>query len=423
VGPGQVELQVAVAPPVSVASILAEERLRVVYQPIVDLDSRAVLGYEALARGPECTPLESPAALFAAARREGLTAELDQACRRVALDGAGHAGLQPSQLLFLNAEPAALDSRGVPADVDRLTTHPVSVVVELTERDLTARPSEVLATVRWLRERNCRIALDDVGADIRSLALMPFVAPDVIKLDMALVQDRLPPLEAARILNAVGAESERTGTVILAEGIETEDHLRRAKAIGATLGQGWLLGRPGRLRPDATGVVPGRIPVRPPAESDVKTPYEIVAPHRPVRRGDKRLLLSISRQLEEEALGLAGEVVVLATFQHGDFFTARTARRYRRLAGQAALVGALGEGMPSRPGGNVRGASLGPGDPLRGEWDVIVIAPHFAGAFVARDLGDEGEDFERRFDYMLSYDRELVTKAARSLLSRVVPTR
>jgi EAL domain-containing protein (putative c-di-GMP-specific phosphodiesterase class I) len=415
-------LEVA-APRLSIASILAEDRLRAAYQPIVDLRSRAVAGYEALARGPENTALETPAALFRAAGREGLMAELDRACRRVALDGAERAGLSPSQLLFLNVEPAALDSDGVLAQDERGNTRPVSIVVELTERDLTSRPSEVLAAVRWLRERNCRIALDDVGADVRSLALMPFVAPDVIKLDMALVQDRMPPLEAARILNAVGAEAERTGTVILAEGIETEDHLRRAEAMGATLGQGWLLGRPGPLRPDATGVVAGRVPSRPPAGSDLTSPYETIAPHRPVRRGDKRLLLSMSRQLEEEALGLAGEVVVLATFQHADFFSDRSARRYRRLADQAALVGALGAGMPSRPGGKVRGASLDAGDPLCGEWDVIVIAPHFAGAFVARDLGDEGDDFRRRFEYMISYDRELVTKAARSLLSRVVPTR
>ena len=49
------------------------------------------------------------------------------------------------------------------------------------------------------------------------------------------------------MINAVRAEAERSGAVILAEGIETEAHLRRAEAIGARLGQGWLFGRPGPL--------------------------------------------------------------------------------------------------------------------------------------------------------------------------------
>ena len=57
-----------------------------------------------------------------------------------------------------------------------------------------------------------------------------------------------------------------------------------------------------------------------------------------------------------------------------------------------------------------------------GEWNVTVIAPHFAGAFVARDLGDtDGPDMERRFDFCLTYDRDLAIEAARGLLARIAP--
>ncbi len=193
--------------------------------------------------------------------------------------------------------------------------------------------------------------------------------------------------------------------------------------MGATLGQGWFLGRPGDLVGASCEGPPAKAPRRAAAESDGRTPFETIARHRPLRRGDKRLLLSISRQLEEEAFGLAGEVVVLASFQDAAFFSDRTARRYRRLADQAALVGALGVGMPCKPGGRVRGADLDGDDPLCGEWDVIVVAPHFAGAFVARDLGDGGSDLDRQFDYVITYDRELVTRAARRLLARIIPDR
>jgi DICT domain-containing protein len=70
----------------------------------------------------------------------------------------------------------------------------------------------------------------------------------------------------------------------------------------------------------------------------------------------------------------------------------------------------------------VRGTALGGDDPLRGEWNVIVVGPHFAGALVARDLADTGRDAERRFTYALTYDRDLVLEAARALLQWIVPT-
>ena len=58
---------------------------------------------------------------------------------------------------------------------------------------------------------------------------------------------------------------------------------------------------------------------------------------------------------------------------------------------------------------------------MRGEWDVAVVSPHFAGAFVARDLGDAGDDGDRRFGFFLTYERELVVRAARALMARIVP--
>jgi EAL domain-containing protein (putative c-di-GMP-specific phosphodiesterase class I) len=419
------------APPLTAASLLAGGGIRSVYQPIVDLAGGRPVGYEALARGPVGSSLEMPASLFVAAEEEGILGTFDRACRGVALAGAIDAGLGEDELLFLNAEPAGLGEGGVLDRIAESGLSRLSVVVELTERALASRPREVLATVRWLRERNCRIALDDVGIDPRSLGLMPFVAPEVIKLDRRLTQGQLPPATAARVINAVRAEAERSGAVILAEGIETEAHRRRAEAFGARLGQGWLFGRPGPLPAvgtaaagtgaSATSTPP--LPRRAPDRADQQTPFDRVFDPTAALQGDKRLLLSLSRQLEQEADSLRGESVVLATFQDERFFTEAVRRRYERLAEDGALVGALGVGVPDQPGTGVRGASLFPDDPLRGEWDVVVVGPHFAGAFVARDLGDDGPDFERRFEYSMTYDRDRVTAAARALLHRLIPSR
>jgi DICT domain-containing protein len=85
------------------------------------------------------------------------------------------------------------------------------------------------------------------------------------------------------------------------------------------------------------------------------------------------------------------------------------------------MVVVLGEGMPAEPVPGVRGADLRSDDPMLGEWAVVVVAPHFAAAFVARDLEDDGPDLERAFDYVLTYDRELVLDAARSVMARALP--
>ncbi len=110
---------------------------------------------------------------------------------------------------------------------------------------------------------------------------------------------------------------------------------------------------------------------------------------------------------------------MLSTFQEAEYFTPTTAARYSQMSRAAALVGALGVGLPEQPVSGVRGVALDRADPLRGEWDVTVIAPHFAMAFVARELGDGGEDMERRFDFAVTYERDLAIGAARAMMSRL----
>jgi hypothetical protein len=251
--------------------------------------------------------------------------------------------------------------------------------------------------------------------------LMPFLRPDVIKLDLGLLHNS-PSREIAEVVHAVNAEAERTGALILAEGIETEDHLRRALALGASYGQGWLFGRPGELSADRHPSQAAIFPLRRNAAKLVhkeRTPFEIVAEKRPLRRADKTLLLELSRSIERQTSNQGHAAVVISSFQEASHFTPETAGRYARLAEDAALVAALGVGMDAEPAPGVRGVHLAADEPLRGEWNVTVLGPHFGAAFVARDLGDFGPDRERRFDFALTHDRELVTEVARSMMRRL----
>jgi EAL domain-containing protein (putative c-di-GMP-specific phosphodiesterase class I) len=409
----------------------ALEGVRSEYQPIVELDTGVTVGYEALARGPRGSALERPDRLFAAARRAGRLAQLDQACQGAALSGARAAGLRGPWTLFVNIEPETAGQAFHPPEPGDLASvtfgtesaQNLQVVIELTERALIASPTELLLFVARIRARGWGIALDDVGADPASLALLPLLRPDVIKLDLRLVQQQ-PTAEIARIVSAVNAEAERSGTVVLAEGIETTEHLNIALSMGATLGQGWLLGRPAPLPaslPQFTGT-PIAIVNRgnPVAE---RSPFALGATVKEPRPARKQLLIEISKHLERQAMGAGESTVVVAAFQDATFFTTATARRYNDLALRAAFVGALGQGMPPEPLPGVRGCVLDHADPLIGEWDIVVVGPHFTATLVARDLGDTGPDNDRRFEFVLSHERELAISVALTLMSRVWPNK
>ena len=176
-----------------VSGVLAPEVIAV-FQPVVELRGLSVVGYEALARPSDGS---SPEELFAAARAEGRLGEVDRACRTAALDAAAAAGLGAPFALFLNADADALEF-----DTPELPHGSATLILEITERALTERPETVLRTLTRLRTRGWGVSLDDVGADSRSLATMPLVYPDVIKLDLRLLGER-DPGDLARVVTAV----------------------------------------------------------------------------------------------------------------------------------------------------------------------------------------------------------------------------
>ena len=394
---------------------LSGDGLYSVYQPIVALAGGETVAVEALVRGPR-GPLETPRALFREAHQHGRLAELEVRCQEAAVVGARRAHLGVP--LFVNVEPQAVEAEDLStlARTAALLGGTTPLVIEITERALTSRPAELIDLLARARRLGWGIALDDVGVDPRSLALLPIVRPDVVKLDRALIQDR-PSATSAAILTAVAAECERTGAIVLAEGIETERHRLTALAAGATLGQGYLLGRPEALPHGLTGSWRPPRPAELQPADELATPYSVVAPGRPLRRASWRFLLQVSHVLEAQARALGSEALIVSAFQSADRFTSRTADRYRLLGARAAFVAALGVGMPVEPVPRVRGAALRDDDPLRGEWSVVVLGPHFSGALVAKELRTPRGRPD--FSYAVTYQRDLVVRAATTLLRQI----
>jgi diguanylate cyclase (GGDEF)-like protein len=405
----------------SIDAVIDDRAVRTVFQPVVHLASGTIAGFEALSRGPVGSSLESPMALIDAATATGRLAELDWLCRVHAMQAAVDAGLDRSLSWLINVEPAGLAIDCPPhlqAGLAQARAE-LRVILEVVERDVEGFATALLHATDQARRDSWGVALDDVGAEEGSLALLPFLRPDVVKLDMSLVRG-VPRLKAAEITAAVRAYAERTGAVILAEGIETEEQERLAQVFGATYGQGYRYGRPGPLPasvPAPRHVIPLRQRLIP---LDGQTPFEVLTAKLPTQRAAKQALLHISQHLEEQITAGNHASVLLAGFQDRAYFSPMKRQRYQQLSRLTALTVVLAEGLATAAEPQFHVGPLQAGSRMGQEWVVIVIKPHYAAAFVAKDCGDEGRDGDRRFDYGYTHDRDLVIAAARSYLQELV---
>ena len=267
--------------------VLAESAVEVGFQPVVDIAGRRVVGYEALVRGPRGCSVEQPDRLFAAARAAGRLDELDWLCQRLALEGALRAGLRAPQVLFVNVEPDT--SEFMPLQLRSLyarATSQMTVAVEVTERALTERPAALLGHVADIRALGCAIALDDVGAEAGSIAMMALLAPEVIKLDVGLFAST-HTRDVAELVDAVTAQAEQSRATVLVERIETEAEAALAEALGGELAQGWLYGRREPLGGAAAGSGPTVVAQSSRLDPRDTTPWSIIA-RRPARPGERR---------------------------------------------------------------------------------------------------------------------------------------
>ena len=231
-------------------SLILAEQISMVFEPIVKLASREVLGYEALARGVEETALESPHQLFAVAAEMDLLFELDCLCRRQAIRQAKR--LPEGSKLFLNLLPCAIYDPAFEGDALRRTLQdhqlcPSDVVFEISERESIGNFAIFREICDRYSELGFEIAMDDVGAGYGSLEAVMELAPDYIKVDIAFIRaiDSDPTRRA--VLIALNGIAQRVGAQIIAEGIETPEQFETLKDLGVPYGQGYYVGRATRF--------------------------------------------------------------------------------------------------------------------------------------------------------------------------------
>jgi diguanylate cyclase (GGDEF)-like protein len=208
-----------------------------VFQPVVNLASGRIVGYEALARFAG-SGHRSPDVWFAQAHGCGLGAELEAAAIRAALEPAGR---PPDTHLAINVSPSALSADAVKR---ALTGDLTGIVIEITEHEFVPDDDSLAATVASLRARGARIAIDDAGAGHAGLKQLMRVRPDIVKLDRALISDIHDDPARMALVESFVRFARDVGATVCAEGIESLDELAMTADLDVQWGQGFRLARP-----------------------------------------------------------------------------------------------------------------------------------------------------------------------------------
>ena len=227
--------------------ILAHGDLHSLFQPIIALADRRILGYEALTRGPSNSPLHSPIALFSVARNCGRLSELELASRRSAC--RRFRDLQLDGKLFLNVSPESLlEPTHQPGRTLKLLQEfgitPDRVVIELTEQAPIDDFSLLDTALHHYRAMGFSIALDDLGAGYSSLRLWSELRPDYVKIDRHFIDGIHKDAVKREFVGSILKMAKASRAQVIAEGIELAEELAVLSEMGVDLLQGYLLGRP-----------------------------------------------------------------------------------------------------------------------------------------------------------------------------------
>jgi EAL domain-containing protein (putative c-di-GMP-specific phosphodiesterase class I)/GGDEF domain-containing protein len=224
---------------------VSSQDIYIVYHPIVRADTRAVYGYEALARGQK-RELRSPEVLFEVAEEANLVWELSRVVRERAVSGIMNK-LAEGLSLFINcdahdfADPAFRDADPATLGID----DPTRIVLEITERTAIHDYPRFRDHLAVFREKGFRVAVDDAGSGYAGLGSIANLDPDYIKLDMGLITNIDASPRKQNLVRTMVEFADSHGVRVVAEGVEREEEFDAVRDLGVHLVQGFLFHTPG----------------------------------------------------------------------------------------------------------------------------------------------------------------------------------
>jgi EAL domain-containing protein (putative c-di-GMP-specific phosphodiesterase class I) len=215
------------------------------FQPIVSVRERRVIAYESLLRSAE-SALPNPGAMLDAAEKLSRLDQLGRVTRErtaLAMESA------PEQMVFVNLHPKDLFDPELLERASALSKMAGRVVLEVTERASLDVGEHLKERIASLRSAGYRIAIDDLGAGYAGLSTFAQLEPEVVKLDMSLVRGVHQHKTKQKLVRSMVHLAREMGTMVIAEGIESEVERDALSELGCDLMQGYLFARPGNPFP------------------------------------------------------------------------------------------------------------------------------------------------------------------------------
>lgn len=211
-------------------------QISVVFQPILDLELGSIFSYEVLVRSKQ---FRSPPELFDAAVDAKCAGALGRIIRKLAAEKC------VDYPLFLNVHPNEFEEGWLVRPDDPIFHHESEVFLEITESVPLSHFERCGAVLREVRGKGVFLAVDDLGAGYSNLKYIADLAPEVVKLDRALVSNLAQDRRLRMLVGALVRLCQDLGAKVVAEGIEQLDELHAARDAGVHYGQGYLIARPG----------------------------------------------------------------------------------------------------------------------------------------------------------------------------------
>lgn len=235
---------------INIKSIIETESIKIFFQPIISTYQEKIAGIEALVRGihPDNRTLISPLALFEAAKEEGLVVELDHLCQKTAIRLFGERfSILSNLILFLNVDNSVihLDSNtdAIYEYTKQYGVNPRNIVLEINELHSSSLETVIRFTKKY-KDKGFMISIDDIGLGYSNLDRIILLKPDIIKLDRVLISNIHLHYYKQQVVDMMIRLSEKTGALIVAEGVEKIEEVLTVLQFGAHLLQGFYISKP-----------------------------------------------------------------------------------------------------------------------------------------------------------------------------------
>ncbi|HYJ84156.1 MAG TPA: EAL domain-containing protein [Allosphingosinicella sp.] len=220
------------------------------YQPLADLGSGRILGFEALLRWTHGRLGEiGPATFIPLAEESGLILRLGQWVLREACAEA--ARWTPALKLSVNLSPLQFTQSDLAAEVEAVLAEtgldPDRLELEVTEGLLIKDADKAIAILERLKALGVQISMDDFGTGYSSLSYFRMFPFDKVKIDQSFIRDMIDNPQARAIIRSVIGLGQGLGMPVVAEGVETEEQLEALRAEGCDQVQGYWISRPGPI--------------------------------------------------------------------------------------------------------------------------------------------------------------------------------